>query len=257
MKITILGCGGSGGVPMIGGHWGDCDPKNPKNRRLRASVLVEEGDVSLLIDTSPDIREQLLQNNVQKLSAVLYTHAHADHCHGIDDLRTMNWHMKAPIDIYGDAHTINEITQRFQYIFHPRPEVERYYKPALAPHVITMDPLEFPPLTVTPFEQNHGYMNILGYRIGNFAYSTDCKSLSDAAFKTLEGLDTWVVDCARRKEHPTHSHLAQTLAWIERARPKRAFLTHMGTDLDYTTLCKELPPHIRPAYDGLKIDIPA
>jgi phosphoribosyl 1,2-cyclic phosphate phosphodiesterase len=256
MKVTILGCGGSGGVPMIGGEWGECDPKNPLNRRSRASILVEEGDTTLLIDTSPDLRTQLLRENTQKVSAVLYTHAHADHCHGIDDLRAMNWHMKAPIDIYGDAPCIETLTSRFDYIFKPKPEAERYYKPALVPHIITPGtPLEFPPLTVLPFPQDHAYLNSMGYRIGNFAYSTDCKTLSDATFKLLEGLDTWVVDCARRREHPTHSHLDQTLAWIERVKPKRAWLTHMGTELDYEALCKQLPPHIKPAHDGLNIEI--
>lgn len=254
MKITILGCGGSGGVPMIGNDWGNCDPKNNKNRRLRASVLVEYKATTLLIDTSPDLREQLLSADVRKLTAVLYTHAHADHCHGIDDLRAMNWCMKAPIDVYGDAPTIEKLTTRFDYIFNLRQEAERYYKPALVPHIIN-GPIEFDALTVIPFAQDHAYMNSLGFRIGKFAYTTDAKTLDEAAFETLRGVDVWVVDCVRRAPHPTHSHLQQTLEWIARVKPKMAYLTHMSPDLDYETLCRELPESIRPAYDGLVVTL--
>lgn len=253
MRVTILGCGGSGGVPMIGHDWGDCDPANPKNRRTRTSILVEEGDTRLLIDTSPDLREQLLRAQVQSLTAVLYTHAHADHVHGIDDLRAINWRMKAPLDVYSDAVTIEKITRRFDYIFRPLHQNEAaYYKPALVPHVLD-GPLTIGPLTINAFEQDHTYMKSLGFRIGAFAYSTDCKQLPEAAFEALQGIDVWVVDCVSYREHPTHSHLQQTLMWIERVKPKKAFLTHMGTRLDYDTLCRELPPHIRPSYDGLEI----
>lgn len=254
MKVTVLGSGWSGGVPVIGGNWGQCNPDNPKNRRLRPSVLVEEGDVSLLIDTSPDIREQLLRAQAKKLSAVLYTHAHADHSHGIDDLRAMNWCMKAPIDIYGDQATMDDLQRRFDYIFRVRPEPQQYYKPALVPHVLD-GPLEFGALTVTPFNQNHVHMNSVGYRIGDFAYSTDVKEMPEAAFSVLAGVKVWVVDCIRREPHKTHSHLQQTLQWIERIKPQKAYLTHMDISMDYDALCGELPPHIRPAFDGLTIEI--
>ncbi|NDE91354.1 MAG: MBL fold metallo-hydrolase [Alphaproteobacteria bacterium] len=256
MKITILGCGSSGGLPLIGNDWGACDPLNEKNRRTRASILIEQADTKLLVDTSPDLREQLLRANVQKLTAVLYTHAHADHCHGIDDLRAMNWRMQAPIDIYGDAQTIEKITTRFDYIFNHREEAGRYYKPSLTPHIIHAGkPLQFGDLTVLPFEQDHTYVKTLGFRIGTFAYTTDAKALNDEAFEMLQGLDVWVVDCVGRKPHPTHSHLEQTLAWIERTKPKKAYLTHMGQGLDYEALCAELPGHIRPAYDGLSFNL--
>lgn len=251
MKITILGCGGSGGVPMFGNDWGACDPHEPKNRRTRASVLIETEKTTLLIDTSPDMREQLLRAHAQKLSAVLYTHAHADHCHGIDDLRAVNWRMKAPIDVYGDEPTIEKLTRRFDYIFNVKQlEAERYYKPALVPHIIN-GPLAFDDCTVIPFRQDHTFMSTLGFRIGAFAYSTDCKKLPEESFAALKGIHTWVVDCVGYEEHPTHSHLAQTLEWINQVKPKKAYLTHMGTGLDYATLCSQLPDFIRPAYDGL------
>lgn len=256
MTVTILGCGSSGGLPLIGNDWGACDPTNPKNRRTRASVLIEQDDTTVLIDTSPDMREQLLRENVQKLSAVLYTHAHADHCHGIDDLRSMNWRLKTPIDIYGDAPTIQKLTSRFDYIFNHRVEGDAYYKPSLTPHVIEAGkPLSFGPLTVLPFEQDHTYVKTLGFRIGNFAYTTDAKQLNDAAFKALEGVEVWVVDCVSKNPHPTHSHLQQTVDWVARVKPKMAYLTHMGQGMDYESILGELPSHIRPAYDGLKISL--
>ena len=154
MKITVLGCGGSGGVPLIGNDWGLCNPANPKNRRLRASILVEEGGDSLLIDAGPDLRQQLLNENVQKLSAVLFTHAHGDHTHGIDDLRSVNWLMKTPVNIYGDTNTMQELIHRFEYIFKATPEARKYYKPSLIPHEIT-GPLTFGGMKVTSFEQEH------------------------------------------------------------------------------------------------------
>jgi phosphoribosyl 1,2-cyclic phosphate phosphodiesterase len=255
MRVTILGCGGSTGVPMVGEVWGNCDPKNPKNTRLRSSVLVEEGDVTLLIDSSPDLRAQLLREKVKNLSAVFYTHMHGDHCHGIDDLRAVSILTGKMIDVYADQDGIDELQQRFEYMFRrPKDAAEHLYKPVLTPHVLN-GPVEIQSLKVIPFEQDHVNMKTLGYRLGKFAYSIDCKNLSDQAFETLTGIELWVVDCARRKEHPTHSHLAQTLAWIERVKPKQALLTHMGTDLDYETLCRELPAHVRPAYDGLRVEL--
>lgn len=254
MIVTVLGCGGSGGVPLIGNDWGLCNPANPKNRRLRASVLVEEGDTTLLIDASPDLRQQLLTGNVQKLTAVLFTHGHADHTHGIDDLRSMNWRMKAPIDIYADPATLQELVTRFDYIFKTPPEAQRYYKPSLIPHEIN-GPLEFGSLKVTPFEQDHAYSKTLGFRINDFAYTTDAKTLPEDSFKALEGAKVWIVDCVGRDPHPTHSHLQQTLSWIERVNPKKAYLTHMGVKLDYDSLRLELPKNVAPAYDGLKIEL--
>jgi phosphoribosyl 1,2-cyclic phosphate phosphodiesterase len=259
MQVTILGCGWSGGVPVVGNEWGACDPANPRNRRTRPSILVEEGGTTLLIDTSPDLREQLLRENVQRIDAVLYTHAHADHAHGIDDLRSMNWRMNAAIPIYGDAATIHSITRRFDYIFRQRAEEpEKFYKPALIPHIIALPypaVLTIGALTITVFAQDHVHMQTLGFRIGNFAYSTDVKNMPEESFRALEGIDTWVVDCIREKPHPTHSHLAQTLDWVERIKPRQAYLTHMGINLDYNSLIKALPANVQPAYDGLVFSV--
>ncbi len=252
MKVTVLGCGSSGGVPLIGNDWGTCDPTNPYNRRTRVSVLVEEGDQTILVDTSPDMREQLLRHNVRRLSAVIYTHSHADHCHGVDDLRAMNWLMKAPIEVYADAHTMKDLERRFGYIFGAA-QPETFYKPVVNSHVIT-EKFNLGGVTLAPFEQGHGTGKTLGLRFGDFAYSTDVKHLDDAAFAALAGVKVWVVDCVREKEHPTHSHLAQTLEWIERVKPERAFLTHMNQDMDYDTLVAKLPRGVMPAHDGLVIE---
>lgn len=252
MKVTVLGCGSSGGVPLIGNDWGACDPKNPKNRRSRVSVLVEQGDAVMLVDTSPDIRSQLLTVDLKKISAILYTHAHADHCHGIDDLRSVNWLMRKPIPIYADAETMKELEERFAYIFTGTHVPGHFYKPSVEPNVIN-GPFAVEGMPVMPFRQDHGYAHSLGFRFGDFAYSTDAKLLDDAAFDALRGVKTWVVDCVREAPHPTHSHLAQTLEWIARVGCERAYLTHMNQTLDYETLRAKLPPGVEPAYDGLVI----
>ena len=251
MKITVLGCGSSGGVPLIGGNWGVCDPQNPKNRRSRVSILVEQGDTTLLVDTSPDMRQQLLDCSLKKLDAVLYTHAHADHCHGIDELRSINWLMNKPTDMYADAQTLDALTQRFPYIFDTA-KSGGYYKPAIAAHKIN-GAFSVGDVSIVPFVQNHGYMNSLGFRFGDFAYSTDVHKLDDAAFATLQGVKVWLVDCVRHEPHPTHSHVAQTLQWIKRVRPEQAYLTHMNHTMDYDTLVRELPGGVAPAYDGMVI----
>jgi len=252
MKITILGCGSSGGVPLIGNVWGACDPNNPRNRRTRVSILVEQGDAALLVDTTPDMREQLLAAKVQKITSVLYTHAHADHCHGIDDLRSVNWLTQKPIPVYADAKTIGELKTRFPYIFRPQEE-GHYFVPSITTHAIdgafTVDGV-----SVQPILQDHGYSTSLGFRFGDFAYSTDVHTLDDAAYAALEGVKIWVVDCVRESTHPTHSHLAQTLEWIERVKPQQAYLTHMSHHLDYATLSAKLPAGVFPAYDGLVLE---
>lgn len=252
MKVTVLGCGSASGLPLIGNDWGKCDPDNPRNRRTRASVLVEVNDQSILIDTSPDMRQQLLHRSMHDIAAVLYTHAHADHCHGIDELRTVNWQAKRAIPIYADAETLGHLTQRFPYIFGGEaPSV--YYKPAVEVHAIT-GVFDVAGQHIIPFVQQHGTENTLGFRLGDFAYSTDVNRLDDAAFVALEGVKVWVVDCIREEEHHTHSHLAQTLAWIARVKPERAYLTHMNATLDYEALLAKCPPGVWPAYDGLVIE---
>jgi phosphoribosyl 1,2-cyclic phosphate phosphodiesterase len=255
VKITVLGCGGSGGVPLIGGNWGACDPGNPKNRRRRVSVLVEDGDTTLLIDTSPDLREQLLDAGVRDISAVLWTHAHADHMNGIDDLRSVNRMINRPLPVYGSAETLEHVRHSFGYVLRPIPEGEIFYKPYLVPHEIT-GPFRVGAVDVLPIQQDHGYSKTLGFRIGTFAYSTDVVRLSDEAFEQLAGLDLWIVDGLRATPHPTHSHIEQTLSWIERLAPKRAILTHMNETVDYGSLAAQLPPGVEPGYDGLVIAVP-
>ena len=254
MRVTVLGCGPSTGVPAIGPNWGRCDPADPRNRRRRVSALVEIGDVVILIDTSPDLREQLIDVKVSRLDAVVVTHAHADHLHGIDDLRSVNRLMKSSIPLFADAKTLAEIRRRFGYVLEPLREPGHFHKPALEPHEIR-GPFEIAGISVIPFTQDHGFSTTLGLRIGGFAYSTDVTELDGAAFAAIEGIDLWVVDCLRREPHPTHSHLAKTLSWIARVHPRRAVLTHMDQSLDYRELSAELPSDVEPGRDGLVIDL--
>jgi phosphoribosyl 1,2-cyclic phosphate phosphodiesterase len=255
MRVTVLGCGPSTGVPVIGGNWGRCDPGDRRNRRRRVSVLVEVGSVVILIDTSPDLREQLLDAGVTWIDAVVLTHAHADHLHGIDDLRSVNRLMRSAISLYADGQTLAEIGRRFGYVLKPVEEAGRFYKPTLTPHEI-VGPFEIRGIPVVPFAQDHGFSTTLGVRIGGMAYSTDVTELDDNAFGAVEGVELWIVDCLRREPHPTHSDLAKTLSWIARVQPRRAVLTHMDQSLDYRELSAELPSGVEPGYDGLVLELP-
>jgi phosphoribosyl 1,2-cyclic phosphate phosphodiesterase len=254
MKVTMLGCGPSMGVPAIGRDWGACDPADPRNHRRRASLLIESHGKTVLIDTSPDLREQLLDADVNRLDAVILTHAHADHLHGIDDLRAVNRLMQQAIPLYADAKTLAEIEQRFGYALEPVPTGGMFFKPTVTPQIID-GPFFAAGLPVTPFTQDHGYSTTLGLRIGAFGYSTDVTELDDAAFAALAGIELWIVDCLRYEPHPTHSHVAKTLAWIERIKPRRAILTHLDRPLDYRELAGQLPPGVEPGYDGLVIGL--
>jgi phosphoribosyl 1,2-cyclic phosphate phosphodiesterase len=257
MKVTILGCGPSWGVPLIGGDWGACDPANPKNRRRRASILVEERGKTILVDTSPDMRDQLLDAGLKRLDAVLFTHAHADHLHGIDDLRSINRLMRAEIPVYATRRTLDDIERRFGYVFAPvKPGLGTvYYKPLLRPEAIS-GPFDAAGIGVTPFAQNHGFSETTGFRFGRFAYSTDVIELDEAAFAALAGVEVWAVDCIRRQPHVTHSHLEKTLGWIARVKPRRAVLTHMDESLDYESLRRELPAGVEPGFDGMVLEVP-
>ena len=255
MKVTLLGCGASWGVPAIGPDWGRCDPSDPRNRRRRGSLLVESRGASLLIDMSPDLREQLLAAGAARLDAVLLTHAHADHLHGIDEIRIVNRLIGHPLPLHAGADTLAEVERRFGYALRPAVAGKPLYRPALVPHPID-GPFMAAGLPVVPFEQNHGFMTTLGFRIGPLAYSTDVTELDEAAFAVLCGIDLWVVDCLRREPHPTHSHLAKTLGWIARVRPRRAVLVHMDQSLDYRELSAELPAGVEPGQDGLVIEVP-
>jgi phosphoribosyl 1,2-cyclic phosphate phosphodiesterase len=260
-RATILGCGSSGGVPRIGAMWGACDPSNPRNRRRRCSALIERigkpRHTTVLIDSPPDLREQLLSVRCDALDGVLYTHDHADHTHGIDDLRMVAYAMKKRLDIWADEPTRQSLVQRFAYCFE-KPEGSTY-PPILTAHPI--EPLQpvivngpSGPIEATPIPQIHGDIGTLGFRVGGFAYSPDISDVPEAALPLLRGLDIWVVDALRFTSHPSHFSVKQALAWIARLKPKRAILTHMTTDLDYEALRRELPENVEPAYDNMVIE---
>ena len=262
LRFTILGCGSSGGVPRLGGIWGACDPANPKNRRRRCSLLVERiagGAVTrVLIDTSPDLRAQLLDADVGTLDGVVYTHSHADHVHGIDDLRMIVFNTRQPLPVWADADTAASLTDRFGYAF-AQPEGS-LYRP-----ICTLTRIDGPfavpgpggDIEVRPFTVDHGSIPALGLRIGGLAYVPDVLHMTDAAWDAVRGLDVWIVDALRRTPHPTHAHLDRSLSWIARARPARGVITNMHIDMDYATLAAELPDGVEPAFDGMTIEIAA
>ncbi len=265
LVATILGCGSSPGVPRIGNDWGACDPKEPKNRRLRCSLLIEQTSdhgrkTVVLIDTGPDVRAQLLGANVNQLDAVLYTHAHADHSHGIDDLRVFWQNTKRRVDVFADAATLARFNEAFAYCF--KTPAGSDYPPILEAHEVTPGipfAIDGPggSIDFLPYRQVHGDIHTLGYRVGNLAYSCDVSALPDETLTHLSGLDTWIVDALRYRPHPSHFSVRDTLAWIDRLKPRRAVLTHMHIDLDYQRLRRELPANVEPGYDGMIIEIGA
>jgi len=263
LTVTILGCGSSGGVPRVGMGWGACDPAEPRNRRRRCSILVEkkgrgEAATTVLVDTSPDLREQLLDANVRHLDAVLFTHEHADHTHGIDDLRPLVLTMRRCIDVYLDERTSEKVRTRFDYCFVTPPGSD--YPPILVEHRLTSGQevhIEGPGGTVSalPFRMVHGNIDALGFRFGKLAYASDVSLMPDEAKAVLYGLEVLIVDALRYTRHPSHFNLEQALALIEEVAPQRAVLTNLHTDLDYATLRRQVPPHVEPAYDGMTITV--
>ena len=252
MKVRILGCGTSSGVPRVGDDWGDCDRREPRNRRRRVSILVEYDAARILVDTSPDLREQLLDARVTDIEAVLWTHDHADHCHGIDDLRQLYHARGRPVAGFARAHALRLLKSRFAYAF----EGKGGY-PAVVTGTLLPDSINLGGIFVRTVDQPHGDITSAGLRFdaGGVAigYSTDFNAMTEEMAALFEGLDLWVVDALRRRPHPTHPHLGETLEWISALGVKRAILTHMDNTMDYRTLLGELPAGVEPGYDGLEV----
>jgi phosphoribosyl 1,2-cyclic phosphate phosphodiesterase len=258
MRATILGCGPSGGVPLLGCDCAVCTSDDPRDNRTRASILVEHEGTRVLVDTAPDLRQQLLRANVRHLDAVIHTHAHADHSHGIDDIRSINFLTGAPLEAWADAPTQSELRHRFEYVFGSEvPTGDGLWRQPQLVSRLVEGPFQVGGLDIVPFTQHHGggWNPTLGLRFGRFAYSTDVKDMPEEAFAALSGVEVWVVDCLRDRPNWAHSHLEQTLEWIARVGPRRAILTHMNHELGYTELAARLPNGVQPAYDGLVIDI--
>lgn len=262
LDITILGCGSSGGVPRVGQGWGKCNPANPRNRRRRCSILVSRGPVDaatqLLVDTGPDLREQLIDADVKRLDAILYTHPHADHTHGVDDVRGLVIMSGRRIPAYMDEPTSRVFTQKFDYIFATPPG--SFYPPLLTEHRLRPGrptTIDGPggAIEATPFRLDHGDMDALGFRFGNVAYTPDLHAIPQESARFLEGLDLWIIDALRYQRHGTHLSVDQALEFIAHFRPRRAVLTDLHVDLDYDALSARLPENVEPAYDGMRLEV--
>jgi phosphoribosyl 1,2-cyclic phosphate phosphodiesterase len=252
MKLRVLGCGTSSGVPRIGNDWGACDPAEPRNRRRRVSIIVEHEDARVLVDTGPDLREQLLDAEVRDVDAVIWTHDHADHCHGIDDLRQLYHARGEPIAGYARPETLQTLKQRFAYIFEGKGD----YPPVAAVNPLP-DRLQLGGIEIQVTDQPHGTITAAGLRFDaggrSIGYSTDFNVLTEDMASLFKGVDIWVVDALRRRPHPSHPHLSQALEWIALVQPKRAILTHMDHSMDYRALLEELPAGVEPGYDGMEV----
>jgi phosphoribosyl 1,2-cyclic phosphate phosphodiesterase len=268
LTATILGCGSSSGVPRLGGpdgagDWGACDPTNPKNRRSRCSLLVRQksatGETAILVDTSPDLHDQMLAARCGALDAILITHDHADQTHGLDDVRAIAYAKRKKIDLFTDHAALTDLKRKFGYIFETPPGSG--YPPIVTAHQLpepfaAMDIAgEGGAIPVLAFRQGHGAIHSLGFRFGPIAYSSDVNELDETAFAALEGVDVWIVDALRHDPHVSHANVATALKWIARVKPHRAILTNLHIDLDYEALRRSLPPGVEPAYDGLAITI--
>lgn len=261
-RFTILGCGSSPGVPRIGNDWGNCDPANPKNRRRRASLLVEQfsedGVTVVVVDTGPDFREQMIDAGISSADGVIYTHPHADHIHGVDDLRSFVINRRERVKIWADESTSKRLHDSFGYCFQT-PEGSSY-PPILDEKRITPG-VSFRidgaggPIDILPFEQVHGDIMSLGFRLGDLVYSSDVSALDHRALPHLQNMAVWIIDALQYRPHRSHFSLSQTLQWIDQLAPQRAILTHMHTPLDYDTVMNETPEHVEPAHDGLVIEL--
>ncbi len=263
LRFTILGCGSSPGVPRIGNDWGACDPRNPKNRRRRASLLVERVDATgrstvVVIDTGPDFREQMLSANVAWADGVVYTHPHADHIHGIDDLRAFVLNRRRRVQTYSDAATADRLLATFGYCFQTPPGSN--YPPIAVDNRIEAGVAftiagEGGPIEFLPYRQQHGDIDSLGFRIGGLAYSSDVSALPDESLPAVLGADVFIVDALRYTPHPSHFSLDEAVACARRVEAKRTILTHMHIDLDYAAVHRSLPADIEPGYDGMVIEM--
>lgn len=252
MKITVLGCGASGGVPLITGDWGACNPNNPKNRRRRASILVQTKGKNILIDSSPDLRMQLLDANVDNIDLLLYTHDHADHVSGLDDLRQIYIKYRQPIPTYADQGTLSRLRQTYRYAL---VTLDSMY-PAFLDGRELDEVIEFEGITIIPYLQYHGHRSSFGFRIGDFAYSTDLIELPEESYEAIQDIKIWMVDCLRDEPHESHANLEQALKMISKVNPSQAILTHMTHNLDYDDLLSRVPANVTPAYDGMVLELP-
>lgn len=250
MKIKILGCGSSYGVPSLSRGYGECNPDNPKNTRLRSSFLLVDNKTTILFDTGPDIRQQLLSVGSPRLDAIVYTHAHYDHMGGANELASALADVHVSLPVYLSAPDASELRKNLSFVFQEKKRtifdlhIAQSGKPFLVNQTV-----------ITPIAQRHGTGPSTGYRIGNFAYSTDVHDMDESSFRLLEGIDTWVMGVVSPRENDKHLYVARALEWIRRIRPRRAFFTHMGMRMDYDRLCATLPPHVRPVYDGLELEV--
>jgi phosphoribosyl 1,2-cyclic phosphate phosphodiesterase len=262
LKVIVLGCGGSAGVPMIGGpdgrgDWGECDPAEKRNRRTRSSIVVQgNGGRRFLVDTSPDMRNQLIDHGIASVDGILFTHSHADHILGLDDVRILNRIIGRPMPVRADAHTVSELQRRFDYAFLPwRPP--GFIRPVLDIEVVKSgDRVSLAGMEIEVFDQDHGFSTTLGFRLGRFAYCTDVVDLDAPVWSALEGIDTWMVDCFQREPHRTHAWVALVAEWAAKLGARRTILTHMGIDMDWGWMMRNLPRGLEPAYDGMEITIP-
>lgn len=259
-RVVFLGTGPSSGVPGIGIGWGDCNPDNSRNVRTRQSIVVEQGAARILVDTAPDLRTQMLREGFDAVDAVIYTHAHADHLHGIDDLRGVNKAIQRPLPVYADADTARNIRERFAYTVKPlKPdEPPVFVRPVLDMHeFVPGDVLEVSGRPVGTFWQDHGFSKTVGLRFGPVVYSTDVRTIEDHVLDDLAeaNVDVWIIGVFSWREHWTHAHVDRALEWIERVKPRRAVLTHLGPGIDYDALMAATPDHVVPAFDGMRIEV--